>query len=214
MPRAHDIAPQVTLYPCGSAPPPLKNGRIALAHIPPGTGQPVVFGDGSHPTTRLCAAALDFLCRQRQPEAVLDVGTGTGVLARIARARGARLVAGTDIDPAALASARTHAALDTHPVEIHLGSEPPDHWGERFDLVIANILEAPLRALAPALARSLVPGGWLLLSGFTPMQIPALRLEYERAGLSFARESRLGDWALLAFSRRAKPVEQGELKAG
>jgi ribosomal protein L11 methyltransferase len=201
---AHDIAPRVTLYPCGSVPP-LKDGGIALAHILPLPGHPTVFGDGSHPTTRLCAAVLDFLCRQRQPGAVLDVGTGTGVLARIARARGARFIAGTDIDPAALASARAHAALDAHPLPIHFGSELPDHWGARFDLVVANILEAPLRELASALGRALAPGGCLLLCGFTPVQIPAVRVVYEAVGLSFARESRLEGWALLTLERSRLP---------
>jgi ribosomal protein L11 methyltransferase len=209
MPPPRDIAPQVTLYPFGSVPPPEKHCGIALAGILPGSGQPVVFGDGSHPTTRLCAAALDFLCRRRQPEAVLDVGTGSGVLARIARARGARFIVATDIDPAALASARAHAALDKHPVEIHIGSEAPDRWGARFDLVVANILEAPLRELAPALGRALIPGGCLLLSGFTPLQIPGLRVVYEGVGLNFERESRLEGWALLAFRRSGASHQRG-----
>jgi ribosomal protein L11 methyltransferase len=159
-----------------------------------------VFGDGSHATTRLCAAAVDLLCRQRHPEAVLDVGTGTGVLARIARARGACFIVGTDIDPVALSSANAHSDLDAHAVEIHFGSETPDHWGPRFHLVVANILEAPLRLLAPALCRALMPGGVLLLGGFTRLQVPALRLLYENAGLTFVRHSYLDEWSLLMFA--------------
>jgi ribosomal protein L11 methyltransferase len=143
---------------------------------------------------------VDLLCRQRKPEAVLDVGTGTGVLARIARARGARLVVATDIDPVALARARAHADLDGHTVEIRFSSEAPDHWGARFDLVVANILEAPLQALAPALCRALLPGGLLLLSGFTRLQIPALRMLYERVGLRFEGHSSLEEWAALTFA--------------
>jgi ribosomal protein L11 methyltransferase len=143
-----------------------------------------------------------MLCRLRQPEAVLDVGTGTGVLARIARARGARFVAGTDIDPVALSSARAHSALDGHPIEINLSHEAPDFWGARFDLVVANILQAPLVDLAPALTRALVPGGVLLLSGFTRLQAPALRVLYETAGLTFVRDSCLGEWALLMLASK------------
>jgi len=195
------LAPRITLYRFDSPAPSIAEGWLALPQIPrPATGASA-FGDGSHPTTRLCASAVDLLCRQRQPESVLDVGTGTGVLARIARARGAHFVAGTDIDPLALSCAEAHSALDTHPVEIHLSAAAPDHWGARFDLVVANILEEPLRQLALALSRALRPGGFLLLSGFTRPQTPALRILYERTGVSFVRESHLDEWALLMFER-------------
>jgi ribosomal protein L11 methyltransferase len=178
----------------------MEEGWLALPQLPQEAGD-IAFGDGSHPTTRLCAGAVDLLCRQRQPEAVLDVGTGTGVLARIARARGAQFIAGTDIDPLALSSAQAHSALDTHPVGIHFSHEAPDYWGARFDLVVANILEEPLRHLALALSRALLPGGVLLLSGFTRPQTPALRVLYERVGVTFVRESRLDEWSILMFER-------------
>jgi ribosomal protein L11 methyltransferase len=195
-----NIAPRVVVYPFGAQSPPLEEGWLALAQLPSAAGAPAVFGDGSHTTTRLCAAALDLLCRQRQPAAVLDVGTGTGILARIARARGASFVVGTDIDPAALSCAKAHADFDDHCVEIQLSAEAPDHWGARFDLVVANILEGPLQALAPVLRRALAPGGALLLSGFTRPQVPALRVTYEKAGLTFVGQSSLDEWALLTFA--------------
>ncbi len=151
--------------------------------------------------------------------AVLDVGTGTGILARIAAARGASSVIGTDIDPIAVDCAKAHAQLDhvTPPgsgfaetggangasptANVHFGSEAPDHWGARFDLVVANILEAPLHSLAPALCRALLPGGVLLMSGFTRPQVPALRLSYEAAGVQSAGDFTLDDWVLLKFAR-------------
>jgi ribosomal protein L11 methyltransferase len=167
--------------------------------------------------------------------AVLDVGTGTGILARIARARGASFVVGTDIDPTAVACAKAHAELDefgspvgtaTDPVgvggstgpgvcateidggtrraNIYFGGEAPDHWGARFDLVVANILEAPLHTLAPALCRALLPGGVLLISGFTRPQAPALRLAYETTGLQSAGDFTLDEWVLLKFARAAQ----------
>jgi len=178
----------------------MEKGWLALPQLPEGAGA-AVFGDGSHPTTRLCAGAVDLLCRQRQPKAVLDVGTGTGVLARIARARGAQFVVGTDIDPVALSCAEAHSALDTHPVRIHFGPEAPDYWGARFGLVVANILEKPLRDLALALSCALQPGGFLLLSGFTRPQTPALRALYGKAEVTFVRESHLDEWSLLMFER-------------
>ncbi len=192
-----NLAPRVQLYLRGTPPPCVGLGALALAQIPQRPGESRVFGDGSHPTTRLCAGALDLLCRQRQPRAVLDVGTGTGVLARIARARGAALVVGTDIDAAALACARAHAALDSHPVAIGFGDEAPDHWGARFDLVVANILRSPLIELAACLCRAVGPTGVLLLSGITRPETPALRVAYEQAGMRVRSESHLEEWALL-----------------
>jgi len=194
------LAPRVAVYAHGTAPPAVREGWIALAQLPPALGSPAVFGDGSHPTTRLCAAAVDLLSRQRHPEAVLDVGTGTGILARIARARGASFVVATDIDPDALSCARAHARLDSQRVEIELSSEPPDHWGPRFNLVVANILQNPLEALAPAFGRALAPDGLLLISGFTRPQAPSLRVLYEKAGMAFRGQSNLDDWVLLMFT--------------
>jgi len=195
----YNIAPRVTVYPSGSAPPPVGEGWIALAQLPRADGS-AVFGDGSHATTRLCATAVDMLCRRCPSQAVLDVGTGTGILARIARARGARRIVGTDIDPVAVSCAQAHAELDDHRVEIQFGREAPDHWGACFDLVVANILEAPLQNLAPALCRALVPGGVLLISGFTRPQIPALRVLYENAGLTCLDHFSLDEWAALKLA--------------
>lgn len=194
---AFNLAPRVLLYVNGAAPSCAEPGVLTLERLPQSPIGSPVFGDGSHPTTRLCAGALDLLCRQRQPRAVLDVGTGTGVLARIARARGASFVVGTDIDPAALNCAGAHADLDTYPVAIHFGAQAPDHWGACFDLVVANILGPPLMELAGALSRAVAPAGVLLLSGITRPETPALRVSYERLGMKVRSESHLQEWALL-----------------
>ena len=190
------LAPRFRLYAAGSPRPALDPGWLALAQHVQHDAAGVVFGDGSHATTRLCAAVVDQLCRQRQPEAVLDVGTGTGLLARIARARGATFVVGTDIDAGALESAAANSALDAGTIAV--SSEAPDYWGARFDLVVANILEEPLRELAPALKRSLAEHGVLVISGFTRVQVPAMRVHY---GMRAVGESYLDEWALLAFER-------------
>lgn len=190
------------MYPSGVQPPRQETGWLSLPQPATEDRFGGVFGDGSHPTTRLCAGVLDVLCRQLRPESMLDAGTGTGVLARIARARGARHVVGTDIDPLALACAEIHSALDGHEVRIHFSAEAPDHWGARFDLIVANILEAPLRELATAFGRALRPAGTLIISGFTRRQVPSLRVQYERAGFAFASEAHLDGWALLQFARR------------
>jgi ribosomal protein L11 methyltransferase len=183
------IAPRVILTRASGREVP---GFLCLPELPS-----AAFGDGSHPTTRLCASAVDAWCRMKPPKRVLDVGTGTGVLARIARARGAEVVVGTDIDDASLEAARRNAALDDHSVEIAFSSKPPDAWGPAFDLVIANILEGVLLSLAPALKAALAPGGTLLLSGFTPAQVPALKRVFGEA-----TESTLEGWSLLFLTQK------------
>jgi ribosomal protein L11 methyltransferase len=175
---------------------PSTPNAIVLAQIPG-----PAFGDGTHPTTRLCAGALDLHCRLYAPETVLDVGTGTGILARIARARGARFIVATDIDPAALEAARSNVALDSHPVDILISSQMPDCWGPRFQLIVANILEEPLRALAPSFYAALAPGGSLLISGFTALQIPCLQTAFQRHGLQMTSHALLEGWAILTFRR-------------
>ncbi|WP_141734938.1 50S ribosomal protein L11 methyltransferase [Oligoflexus tunisiensis] len=190
------LSPLVFLFPVGQTSPLPATPRLGLAQIPSSA-----FGDGSHPTTRLCAGAVDFLCRTQAISNFLDVGTGTGVLARIARARGAKFVAGTDIDPLALEAAQRNADLDGASLPIAFENAPPDHWGTHFDLITANILEEPLRELAPALVRALVPGGQLLLSGFTRLQAPGLRLWYQSFGMQLLSESELDGWILMHLAK-------------
>ncbi len=108
---------------------------------------------------------------------------------------------GTDIDRDALASGTTNSALDAHAVAIAFSADPPDHWGARFDLIVANILEGPLRELAAALGRALAPYGVLAISGFTRAQGPALRVHFERAGVHLVGESHFDEWALLVFEK-------------
>jgi ribosomal protein L11 methyltransferase len=177
-----------------------RDGPLHLMQTPRYDGV-FVFGDGAHATTRLCATAVDLYCRERELDAVLDVGTGTGVLARIARARGARFVVGTDIDASALQLARDLSAIDGCAAPIHFGNEAPDHWGPRFQLVVANILAEPLIALAPRLTSALAADGVLLISGFTPLQSPALRVTFEQHGLSCTREATLENWSIVELRR-------------
>jgi ribosomal protein L11 methyltransferase len=194
------LAPQVLLY-SGDPPEHTAPGPVYLRELPASGKGHRVFGDGSHPTTRLCAGALDLMCRQKEPRSVLDVGTGTGILARVARARGASFIVATDIDPRALEWAKEQCALDESPVPIELSLGAPDSWGSSFELVVANILEGPLVDLAPQIVTALKPGGTLLLSGFTPLQVPRLRASYEKQALRFISEARLDEWSLLRLEK-------------
>ena len=153
----------------------------------------LAFGGGEHPTTRLC---LDRMVSLVDPgSAVLDVGCGSGVLSVAAARLGATPVDATDVDPTARRA--TQRAAATNQVEIHLleggleGARPP------YDLVVANILAPVLIGLAPALARSLGPGGVLLLSGVRAAHTEAVIMS--QPSLVFEREDVEDGWAALTF---------------
>ena len=120
----------------------------------------MAFGTGSHPTTRLC---LEWLERTVSPScSVLDYGCGSGILAIAAARLGAGRVAGVDIDPQAVESARANAERNEVSALFADSAEPVA--GE-YDLVVANILSNPLRVLAPAICAHVRSGGCLALSG-------------------------------------------------
>lgn len=165
------------------------------------------FGTGHHGTTRGCLLALDALLKRRRRARVLDVGTGTGVLA-IAAAKilhGAILT--TDIDPVAVRVANANArhngvaAFITNRVADGRRSLP---WRGPFDIILANILLGPLTRMAPQLARRLAPGGAIILSGLLPEQANAAIAAYRAQGLALVRRSVLENWATLVMKRRSK----------
>jgi ribosomal protein L11 methyltransferase len=166
----------------------------------------LAFGTGHHGTTRGCLLALADELKRRRPRAVLDVGTGTGILAfAAARALRGRVVAG-DIDPEAIQVADGNARFNGVRPNLHLYVGPgirhaaanrPRH----FDLVMANILARPLRHLAPNLARVLAPGGTLILSGLLDRDVAGIVSAYRAQGLALRRRSSLEGWATLVLAR-------------
>jgi ribosomal protein L11 methyltransferase len=178
------------------APPPAGMVEVVLD---PG----MAFGTGSHPTTALCLAALSDLLAGRPGASVLDVGTGSGLLAIAARKLGAARVAANDEDPVAVEVARENAARNG--VEIALTGAPVSAIAGTFDLVVANILANVLVALAPALAAKVAPGGVLLLSGILGPQEDEVRRAHVAVGLAPlpGGDRRDGEWSLLAMRRGA-----------
>jgi ribosomal protein L11 methyltransferase len=129
----------------------------------------MAFGTGSHPTTRLCLEWLDRLLRPGA--SILDYGCGSGILAIAAAKLGATEVVGVDIDLQAVSAAKSNA--DRNAVSARFASSTEKLEGQ-FDIVVANILSNPLRALAPALCAHLRPGGRLVLSGILAEQADEL----------------------------------------
>ncbi|MFC5299842.1 50S ribosomal protein L11 methyltransferase [Azospira restricta] len=129
----------------------------------------MAFGTGSHPTTRLC---LEWLERSVQPgQSLLDYGCGSGILAIAAAKLGAVPVTGVDIDPQAVVAAEANAERNAVSARF-LDSAAP--LAGQFDLVVANILANPLRALAPAICGYVRAGGHLALSGILAEQAAEL----------------------------------------
>jgi ribosomal protein L11 methyltransferase len=191
---------------------PLAIGRVFVrptwvsAAAPPGSVEVVLdpgmaFGTGTHPTTALCLAALSDLLAARPGLSVLDVGTGSGLLAIAARKLGAGRVAATDNDPVAVEVARENATANAAELELAVATLP--EIAGRFDLVVANILANTLAALAPEIAAKLAPRGVVLLSGILAPQEREVRDAYLAQGLRplAGGDRRDGEWSLLALER-------------
>jgi ribosomal protein L11 methyltransferase len=165
----------------------------------------MAFGTGSHATTALCLERCDELLSDVPGTDLLDVGTGSGVIAILARKLGAGRVAATDNDPIALEAARAAAALNgVSGIEWALTSDPGSVSGE-FGIVIANILLNTLEELSPRIAGKVAPGGHLVLSGLLSAQGDAAERAYVARGLvPVGRKERKG-WVRVELARpRAK----------
>jgi len=154
----------------------------------------MAFGTGDHPTTALCLAAVDAFCAAHPGGSVLDVGTGTGVLALMARKLGAARVVGVDNDPMSVTLARENAALNGI-AGVELSGATLDAIEGRFDLVVANILANTLVELAPTLVAH--TRGRLVLAGVLIHQEDEVREAFERAGATSDGGDRSGDWIRL-----------------
>jgi ribosomal protein L11 methyltransferase len=189
---------------------PVTVGRLFLrpswieAAPPPGAAEVVLdpgmaFGTGTHATTSLCLAAIDAFLARRPGASVLDVGTGSGLLAIAARKLGAGRVAANDNDPIAVAVAAENAGRNGAALE--LTGDPPSAIPGSFDLVVANILANVLVDLAPDLARRAAPGGEVVLAGVLVPQEAEVAGAFLAQGLEALPGERRGEWSLLRFRR-------------
>ena len=166
----------------------------------------LAFGTGHHGTTRGCLLALDRLLAARRPRRILDIGTGTGVLA-IAAAKALHVpVLASDIDPEAVRIARENARLNgcAALVEcVRAAGLSATRFRARapFDLVFANILLGPLTRLAHPMRRVLAPGAHVVLSGLLAAQENAALAAYRPHGLRLVRRVPLGEWVTLVLAR-------------
>lgn len=165
----------------------------------------LAFGTGHHGTTLGCLLTLDRICKQRRPRRILDVGSGTGVLAISAARLLRRRVACGDIDPVAVSVARANALANragafVRPVTA-VGVRHEQLANDRYDLILANILAKPLRLLAPQLARVAGRDAELVLSGLLARDVAGVLAAYRAQGFSLAERRDIDGWATLLLRR-------------
>lgn len=164
------------------------------------------FGTGHHGTTEGCLEMIGRVTRQRDFRRILDLGTGSGVLA-IAAARLSRAaILATDIDPVAIEVARENVRKNRCASRIRSKAAAGFHSdifarSGPFDLIVANILARPLMQLAPALARNLAPGGEVILSGILAGQRMKVLAAYNTQGLFHKQTLWRDGWVTLHLAR-------------
>ena len=180
---------------------PAEDGEALAISLDPGQA----FGTGQHPTTRLCLAAMERECAAG--DAVLDLGTGSGVLALAAARLGASRVDALDTDPDAVEAAHENVRRNglEERVQVARGSLHPEHGAEgEYDLVVANISSGVVSELLPAMARTLRPGGRVALSGFMADRAQEVVAAARGVGLAEVAVEQDEEWCAV-IARKASP---------
>ena len=193
----------------------IVHGRHHRSSIPPNKlgieiEAALAFGTGHHGTTRGCLLLLDGVLKAHRPRRVLDLGTGTGVLAIAAAKALHGKVLASDIDALSVKVAAENARQNGGGplVEVTWGngfSAPLLRQRRPFDLVLANILANPLRQMATPMSAHLAGGARVILSGLLSAQAPSVIAAYRARGLILERHIRIEGWSsLLLYKARAK----------
>jgi len=184
------------VVPSWSDPGPVPPGQRLLV-VDPGRA----FGTGTHETTRLCLRALEEQNPAPSPrDRLLDVGTGSGILAVAAALLGWQKVTGVDIDPEAIESAELHARLNRVRAAFVLGNGGAPFRRRSFSLVLANIAAPLLMARREEIGSLVAPDGTIVLSGLLTADVDEVSAVYADAGPIETRVD--GEWAALRIRVR------------
>jgi ribosomal protein L11 methyltransferase len=176
-----------------------KAGEVVL-ELDPG----MAFGTGLHPTTRMCLEQVEqHMCPGRR---VIDVGTGSGILALAAAKLGASEVYCIDNSSVAVESAAANAAANGvgDVVTVTLGTldeAEAGRMGDRFDIVLANIIARVIGSIAPQLAQVMAPGGLLIASGIIEERRHEAEQPLLATGLTLVDQVMIDDWVTLILSK-------------
>lgn len=162
-----------------------------ILYVEPG----MAFGTGTHETTRLAAGFIVEELTRKLPESLLDVGTGTGVLALVAKRLGVKYVIGIDNDPEARRTARENLELNKTD-DIAIPDKNIEDITETFDIVIANIIDGVLTMIQHELTRTLKPGGRMILSGVLTDRESEFYDNFTKStGLKLLEKREDGEWS-------------------
>ena len=188
------------------APRPISIGRLRIVpadgEAEPGALRLIdagAFGTGLHPTTALCLEALGDTVATASPDAVLDVGTGSGVLALGALTMGVPRALGIDVDEEALRVASENARINGLGARLQLVHGGPEAVTGVWPLVVANVLPGPLIEMAPVLVRRVGHHGRLVLSGIPSSVERDVDQAYSRLGMRRVRVTSRGGWIALVL---------------
>jgi ribosomal protein L11 methyltransferase len=155
------------------------------------------FGTGHHPTTALCIEAIEEALTNGVPGSILDVGTGSGVLALAALMMGVPRAVGLDIDAGAMEVAAENARLNRLEDRLQLMPGGPDVLSGTWPLVVANVLAASLIDMAPVLVQRVGSRGRLILSGIPRSLESEVRQTYQRLGMRHLYTDIRAGWTVL-----------------
>jgi ribosomal protein L11 methyltransferase len=197
---------RIVLTPTGAPAPQLTSQQELLVYEPA-----LAFGDGGHATTRMAARAIESYYRRQPGGALLDLGSGTGVLSFVAIKSGARRALGVDVAPEALRAASENAKLNGLLQRTRFVHARARITGA-FDLVVVNIELRPLLEVLGALPRVARRAPKLLLTGFLESQVETVKLAATEAGFHMRRRTSEADWVLLEGSPRGEGAARSRTK--
>jgi ribosomal protein L11 methyltransferase len=165
----------------------------------------LAFGTGHHGTTQGCLAALERIAKTKRPKRILDIGTGTGVLAIAAARVWHRAVAACDIDPQSVTIAHANAEANRAGAYVRVvqaaGVNAPAIRGRRYDIVFANILVPVLKNLARPVRALSAKRATIILSGLLPEQANAALAVWRAQGFVLSRRDLVDGWVTLTLAR-------------
>ena len=171
-----------------------------ILHLDPG----MAFGTGGHETTRLCLEMLEQIMDDLPTglaPTVLDLGTGSGILAMAAAHLGAGSIRAVDIDPQAVEVARENLAINDLAERVQCCSTPLESLTEKYDIILANILAEELVRLAPQLTERLAEEGKLILSGILAEKESLVRNGFSDWPLEYCETRRQGEWVAMLYRK-------------